>query len=141
MTRIIVVACALLVLGLGVGFAVREGRKTPARNAALAAPAGLLGVEELMQKPEDHPGRVRVQGVVSDVQPDNHLVVLIDRKEWEECGEVGCASLSLPVRWAGTMPHVEEGVSVSGQVEEQAGKLVFVAEALERVSAPREGTR
>ncbi len=94
-----------------------------------------------MQKPEDHPGRVRVQGVVSDVQPDNHLVVLIDRKEWEECGEVGCASLSLPVRWAGTMPRVEEGVAVSGRVEEQAGKLVFVAEALEQVSAAPAGTR
>jgi len=134
MKRIILAACAILVAGVGVGLALRAGREAPQAQLAQASPAGLLGVDEFMRSPDSHPGTVRVQGVVSEVKSEDHLVVLIDSAEWEACGSVTCAPLSLPVRWTGTLPRVEESVEVSGRVQDESGKLVFVAEHLEPAS-------
>lgn len=141
MKRNVVVVCAILVAGLGVGFALRAGREVPRADQAQAAPRGVLGVEEFMRTPDNHQGTVRVQGVVSEVKPEAHLVVLIDRAEWEACGSVSCAPLSLPVRWTGPLPRVEESVEVRGRVQEETGKLVFVAEVLQPASVVRSGAR
>jgi len=78
---------------------------------------------------------------VSAVQAEAQLVTLIDRSEFDECAVVTCASLSLPVRWAGAMPQVEEGVEVTGRVREEAGKLIFVAEEMRQVSEAPGGAR
>ena len=141
MKRSAITFSIILVALAGAGFALRAWRNVSTSHEAADDPRGILGVEEFMRRPEDHPGRVRVKGVVSSVEAESRLVTLVDQKEWEECGQVNCAPLSLPVRWVGAMPRVEEGVAVSGRVEEQAGKLVLVAEAVERVPQARTDAR
>jgi hypothetical protein len=124
----------LAVAGLGLGLRSVAQRPDAAIGSGSTDP---LGIEEFMRHPENHPGKVRVEGVVSTVAADAHLLTLIDRKEWEQCGEVNCAPLSLPVRWNGAMPEIEDGVEVGGRVSQEAGKLVFVAETLTPVPLER----
>lgn len=93
-----------------------------------------LGVDALMRNVDQHRGPVTVVGVVSAASADKQAVTLIDTKEFAECGVTNCASLALPVRWAGPAPAVEKTVRVNGEVRESDGKLVFVASALQEVT-------
>jgi len=92
-----------------------------------------LGVDEFMINLDRYPGRVLVKGVVSAISPERKLVALIDAGEYESCGVVTCAQLTLPVMWKGQMPKAKEAVLVEGQVQKQNGKLLFMAQALERI--------
>lgn len=104
-------------------------------EAATTSPSQTsLGVDDLMRNIDRHRGPVTVVGVVSASSADKQAVTLIDTKEFAECGVTNCASLALPVRWAGPAPAVEKKVRVNGEVRESDGKLVFVATALEEVS-------
>jgi hypothetical protein len=55
------------------------------------------------------------------------------------CGVTNCAELVLPVRWAGSMPTTEQTVRIEGEVQESAGKMIFVASRLEVM--PTEGAK
>ncbi len=108
-------------------------------SASFATPTALdgsgltLGVEDLMRHTENCSGSVRVKGVVSSVAPDQQMLSLIDMKEWDECGVVSCAALTLPVHWTGDLPTVRDIVIIAGTVGNSDGKLVFVAQAVEKV--------
>lgn len=129
MKRTSVILGVILIAAVGVGFALDE-RSTSVPPVVAEVPLAAVGVDEYMRHPEAHPGRVRVQGVVSTVQADGKLVTLIDRHEFDKCGVVSCAALSLPVRWAGAMPQIKAVVEVTGQTQEEAGKFLFVADAM-----------
>ena len=97
-----------------------------------------MGVEALMKNVERHRGHiVSVQGVVSAVSASDHMLGLIDFREFQECGLDGCAELTLPVRWGGAMPAAGQAARIEGEVREAGGKLVFVARALEKTALPR----
>lgn len=109
------------------------------QSSAPPAPAkAALGVEALMKNVERHRGHmVSVEGVVSSVSASDHMLGLIDFREFRECGLEGCAELTLPVRWAGAIPVAGQAARVEGEVREADGKLVFVARALEKTALPK----
>jgi hypothetical protein len=135
----VLAACAIGVLVV-VGYwqahsqPLAQAAATPATQPAAASTtqpaASMLGVEEFMRNVDQHRGPVSVVGIVARATEADRLVVLIDTKEFEDCGRTTCASLALPVRWSGTMPQVSQRVQADGQVQEVAGKLVFVASAV-----------
>lgn len=108
-----------------------QGMREPTKSALESSKA--VGVDEFMINLDRYPGRVLVKGVVSAVSLERKLVGLIDAGEYESCGVVTCAQLTLPVLWKGQMPKVKEAVLVEGQVQKQNGKLLFMARALERI--------
>ncbi len=101
--------------------------------AGSGAAGDRLGVRTLMEDVEKYPGRIEVVGVVSRLYPDREMLALIDLEEFRECRVVTCAKLTLPVRWRGGMPEVASTVQVTGEVQKDGMRKVFVAHALERV--------
>lgn len=88
-------------------------------------------VEPFMEGNPRAGGLVRVRGVVGEIRPDRKLLSLVDlsdREELLEAGKTQC--VTLPVRWSGAMPAPHQAVLAEGRVEEEAGKLVFVASSL-----------
>ena len=122
------VACAVLAL---VAAGRWYARSQPAAQASTSPAARLtgapLGVDDLMRNVDQHRGPVSVAGVVSGASTTEQMLVLIDAKEFADCGTTTCATLALPVRWTGAMPQLSQSVQVEGQVQEVAGKLLFVA--------------
>ena len=100
-------------------------------SPGVAAP--ILSVTELMKNVARHRGPVRVEGVVSAVDPGQQAIILIETREFKACGVTNCASLYLPVRWSGPMPQVRDLVRLEGEVKEWAGKLVFEARTLKKL--------
>lgn len=125
------VACAVLAL---VAAGRWYARSQPGAQASASPAARLtgapLGVDDLMRNVDQHRGPVSVAGVVSGASAAEQMLVLIDAKEFADCGTTTCATLALPIRWTGAMPQVSQTVQVDGQVQEVAGKLVFVASAV-----------
>lgn len=109
-----------------------------ARSGARDTGAAAVGVDDFMRHPERHPDQVEVEGVVSTVSSDGGFLTLIDASEYQECGVVNCASLSLPVRWDGEMPSIAERVRVGGHVQESSGKLFLQAQSLRPSTGARE---
>jgi hypothetical protein len=101
-----------------------------------AAPPKVLGVDEFMNNVDRYGGKVNLEGVVSAVVPEQQAISLIDAKEFQACGVTTCAQLTLPVQWRGPMPAVRDLVRVKGQAQEIKGKLMFVAEKLEKATRP-----
>ena len=129
----------LILVSLAVAVAIARpwrsrGGDTVQADAATTRPSQTsLGVGDLIRNVDQHRGRLSVVGVVSAASADKQAVTLIDTKEFADCGVTNCASLALPVRWAGPTPAVEKTVRVDGEVQESGGKLVFVASALQEV--------
>lgn len=118
-----------------------RGRSADSSSPLNSQPGSALGVEELMKNVSAYRGgAVLVEGVVSAVSPDSHLLALIDTGEFQKCGSIACAQLTLPVRWSGPMPLEREIVRVQGAVQETDGKLVFIAQTLEKVGLQGEGS-
>lgn len=146
--RILLLAgCTLLWFGCQRKVADAAGSNAPsAKPDASATKAGLgnvvsaadtttsaktvVGVEELMKHRSRYKGPVTVKGVVSQVLPSEHLVQLIDQKEFEECNSASCSGLSLPVRWSGAMPSRKQLVLVNGTIGSEGGESVFMAESI-----------
>ncbi len=116
----------LLVFNIGQGF------------PAEAAPSiqAVSGVDEFMKNVDRYQGKVSLEGVVSAVVPEQQAVSLIDAKEFQACGVTTCAQLTLPIQWRGPTPAVGDLVRVEGQAQEVKGKLMFVADKLEKVTRP-----
>lgn len=98
-----------------------------------------IGVDELMRNTDRYRGdqELVVEGVVSAVG-DGELAI-IDCGEWDECGVLSCAELTLPVQWSGIKPKTEQRVRLHGLVRETVGKLVFVATRLDIVQTSGDG--
>lgn len=144
MKPVLIVVTILLVLGAG-GFLVWQQRHPESPPGAGAQSATeetgeVLGIETFMRNVDDHRGTVRVEGVVSAVVAADQALTLIDVAELERCGVVTCAPLSLPVRWNGPMPSVPDIVRLTGEVQDQHGKLVFMASTLEKVDLSTEAS-
>ncbi len=108
----------------------------PQAGEVAAAPPKILGVDEFMKNVDRYQGRVNLEGVVSAVAPEQQALSLIDAKEFQACGVTTCAQLTLPVQWRGPMPAVRDLVRLEGQAQEVKGKLMFVADKLEKVVRP-----
>jgi hypothetical protein len=101
-----------------------------------AASPKVLGVDDFMKNVDRYRGKVSLEGVVSAVVPEQQAISLIDAKEFQACGGTTCAQLTLPVQWCGPLPVVSDLVRVEGQAQEVKGKLMFVADKVEKVARP-----
>lgn len=129
MKRNLIVWCVMV---LAWGAMAQTATKAPAATRTNA----VLGVEQYMRGVEHYKGRVEVQGVVQKVAAKTQTVALIDVEEFRHCGLADCAELVLPVRWSGKLPEPGQAVRVTGEVQKQKGKLVFVASKGEKVELP-----
>ncbi len=127
-----------VVLACNVG---RNGFTSPPAYAAESGPGGTVGVDQLMKNVDKHRGSVSVEGVVSAVSPRDHTISLIDTQEFKKCAVVTCATLTLPVRWSGTMPSVKNQVRIEGEIKENKGKLIFQAKTLEGADSQSGGSK
>ena len=129
MKRGLWVAALLLVAAVGAVFVKRNSALHSSVESGNSSSA--VGVDDLMRNPHRcGKGLIRVEGVVSHVVPGDRRVTLIDRREFEKCG-LGCAELTLPVRWSGPMPAVRDLVCMEGEVQDEGGKLIFIARTVE----------
>ena len=101
-----------------------------------ASPKKVLGVDDFMKNVDRYRGKVSLEGVVSAVAPEQQVISLIDSGELQACGVTTCAQLTLPVQWRGPLPALRDLVRVEGQAQEIKGKLMFVADRLEKVTRP-----
>lgn len=114
------------------GTLLLQGRNTSLSRIRTRSENPVVGVETLMKAPNRYRGPIQVEGVVSAVSPERHTLALIDRKEFDECGETTCAPLTLPVQWPGPMPAVRDMVLLQGEIRSVDGKRIFVASALKK---------
>lgn len=117
----------LLIFSIGQGF--------PAEGAAVS-PKAVSGVDDFMKNVDRYRGKVILEGVVSAVAPEQQAISLIDAKEFQACGVTTCAQLTLPVQWRGPAPSLGDLVRIEGQAQEVKGKLMFVADKLEKATRP-----
>lgn len=95
----------------------------------------VIGVEQLMERPEGFPQRIRVKGLVGRVLPEQNLFSLVDlsdREEFLKTGNTHC--VTLPVRWSGPMPAVQDEVVAEGMIIKVEGKLIFDSGKIEKVA-------
>jgi hypothetical protein len=97
--------------------------------------SSVLGVDEAMRNLGADTTVVAVEGVVQSVTSEEHLLTLIDVKEYQACGLSDCC-LYMPVRWTGTMPAIEDAVVVKGSIQTSDSGLVFVARELSQSAKP-----
>lgn len=98
-----------------------------------ASGSSILGIENYMQNTDKYSGTVEVEGVVSQVISAQHVVVLIDMKEYKECKSITCSRLRLPVFWGGELPAEYDVVRVKGEVGKCDDKRLFIAKELKKV--------
>ncbi len=134
--KLVVSFVAMAVVTGAMAQSATNARLSSVPPTAEAKTNAVLGVETFMRGVSHYQGRVQVEGVVRTVSAKTHTLALIDVAEFEKCGLADCAELVLPVRWAGTMPSVGQNVRVSGEVQKQKTKLVFVASEVEKVQPP-----
>ena len=96
----------------------------------------VLGVDDFMKNVDRYRRKVSLEGVVSAVASEQQAISLIDGGEFQACGVTTCARLTLPVQWRGPLPAVGDLVRIEGQAQEVKGKLMFVADKLEKVTSP-----
>lgn len=128
-----VMANISLMLAISCGLNFGQG------NAIAADFNAPLGVEELMRHVDQYKDTFTVVGMVSAVNPDQHMLNLIDTNEFKECGVTTCAALVLPVHYEGAMPSIKDIVRIKGYVKEENGKLFVETMVLEKMS-PEQGS-
>ena len=122
-------------------FALIAAGVTPPQ-AGTSSGEATTGVREFMEREGGPPSGVNtVDGVVSQVFADRHMIALIDVAEFKECKVVTCANLTLPVQWQGELPTLTSIVRVTGSVEKQGIRNVFTASALEVLEPSPGGAR
>lgn len=91
------------------------------------------GIDAVMKSPNGYKGVIKIEGAVSEVYPKDNFIVLIDRKEYKQCGKETCALLKLPVKWSGPMPSVRDIIVARGEIRENRGLRFFSATTLEKI--------
>lgn len=107
-----------------------EGRTVAGSSTKAETSSDVWEVEALMKRSGEAPPRLRVRGVVSRVDSEKKSFGLIDAAEFRSCASTTCTSLTLPVRWGGGSPAVEDLVEVEGRIEKDEGKQYFAAASL-----------
>jgi len=95
-----------------------------------AEEVAVVGVHALMKSPEQYSRQIKVSGVVSQVVEDEEIFGLIDLEEFKTCKKVTCASLVLPIRWEGSMPKIGQQLTVTGEIEKEGERYLFIASEL-----------
>lgn len=127
------VLISFLTVALVLAFSTGQGLQV---GDAAASSKTVISVNDFMKNVDRYRGQVSLEGVVSAVVPEQQAISLIDTKEFEACGVTTCAQLTLPVQWRGPMPAVSDLVRVEGQAQEVKGKLMLVADKVEKVVRP-----
>lgn len=132
---IVVVAAGVAVLGIRARWIDSSATPTGDESRDPRGEEASVGVDSFMRNVDRYRRQpLRVEGVVSAASQEEGSLALIDRAEFERCG-LGCAELTLPIRWSGPMPAIQDTVRVQGEVQKDGGKLVFVAGSVEVVGA------
>jgi hypothetical protein len=138
MSRFGLVALVALMGAVAVGWAIfsrpADGPQAADESGFSPGADALVSIKAIMEHPEEHPGIVRLEGVVAQVDGDRGLFMLMGRQDWAACGKSKCCvPLSLPVRVAEDLPTKETVVRVQGRVEQADGKYVLAAESVDRL--------
>jgi hypothetical protein len=92
--------------------------------------AGVVSVDDLVRKPDDHLGQIQLVGVVAATSQGKGFV-LVDKREYADCG-LSCVAepgtKKIPVRWSGDAPRLEQTVRVEGTLTQTDKGLSFVAQ-------------
>jgi len=121
----IIVVVFLLVCSIGHSLQAAE---------ASASSKATLGVDEFMKNADRYRGKVSLEGVVGTVVPKEQEITLMDRGKLGVCA---CVQVNLlPVQWCGPMPAMGDLIRIEGQAQEVKGKLMFIADKLEKVGHP-----
>lgn len=100
-------------------------------GAAPSAPVNPVGVDEFMKSARVGGGSAAIKGAVKAVYPAEKLFGLTDIEKSACCeSSSNCVTGILPVKWAGDMPRAGSKVRVIGEVREEGGKLLFVAQTV-----------
>jgi hypothetical protein len=121
----IIVVVFLLVCNIGQTLQAAE---------ASASSKATLGVDEFMKNADRYRGKVSLEGAVAAVAPKEQEITLMDRGKLGVCACVQVNLLS--VQWRGPMPAMGDLIRIEGQAQEVEGKLMFVADKLEKVGHP-----
>ena len=92
----------------------------------------IASVNDVVEKPADHLGKVRLVGVVAAVSQGKGFV-LVDKREYDDCGLSCVAEPStkrMPIRWSGDAPKLEQAVRVAGTLSQSEQGLSFVAQEI-----------
>lgn len=109
--------------------------------ATLSATASdVVGVDTLMSAPQKYKGKIKVEGAVARLITDKKMIVLLDRKEWEECGEgaESCSKFKLPVQYSGMLPNVKDEGVFEGEIKKPDGRFLFVATTFKKYPPRKE---
>jgi len=99
----------------------------------------VFGVRQYMQSQELPAGPVTIEGVVTKVFSEEHLLALTDANDCKKkCNSSSCKRLSLPVRWTGSAPKENDLVRVIGETKEEDGNRFFVATSLTTITSPEQ---
>lgn len=109
-------------------------------NMATAFASNIIGVDALMSAQQKPKGKINVEGAVARIIPEKNMIVLLDRKEWEECGEgaESCSKYKLPVQFSGTLPNVKDEGVFEGEIKKPDGRFVFVASSFKKYPPRKE---
>ena len=129
----VALAAVVLVAGISYAFLREKGAVAESWESASAATASsaLVQVDELAESPGKYQGEIVLKAVVARVNRAKGVLSVIDFREFEACGEVGCARNYLPVKVEGELPEPKTVVELAGEVVRTEKGLVFQAKRLE----------
>ncbi len=78
----------------------------------------VLNVDEVVVDPSAYQGTITVTGIVYATDTGQKLFAIIDKREYERCKTITCATKYLKVRWDGNLPVKEKKVMVIGNLRE-----------------------
>lgn len=133
-TIAVVLAGFVVVAGTAYAFMIDGGTAANAGDGpaakAEAAPAKVVQVDDLADKPESYKGEIVLKAAVARVGKTKGVFAAIDYREFKKCRELDCAKHYLPVKFDGDIPKPETLVQLEGQVVKGEKGLVFEAKKL-----------
>ncbi len=86
------------------------------KSSASSLNGTVIDVDQLSVDPSSYNGEIDVAGAVSFVYPEQGTFVIIDRKEYAQCGVVTCAINKLPVQYSGKLPKIKDIANIKGEL-------------------------
>lgn len=129
---ILFIALILIIVGSAIGIKTLT-EKLNKNSSAIAINQennnNIVEVGDFAKNPYSYLNKeIQLKGVVSFVYPENQMIILIDNKEYANCGVVTCAINQIPVSYAGQMPNVKDFIIATGKVSQtNDGKLLLKA--------------
>ncbi|GIW86397.1 MAG: hypothetical protein KatS3mg108_0721 [Isosphaeraceae bacterium] len=134
-TTAVTLAGFVVVAGIAYAFVTDGGMPAYAGDGpaakADAAPAKVVHVDELADKPERYKGEIVLMAAVARVNRARGVFSAIDYREFVQCHELDCAKHYLPVKFDGPLPKPETLIRMTGKVVKTEKGLVFEAKRLD----------